>query len=99
MSSFGELYITEDCAYEFRSELDQEFGKNAWYLDGDNGYESAGEFPKYLIVDVLDKEEDAVIGKIGITSKHFLEEDEYSGEQVVEVEPVKIEILSNKNKQ
>jgi len=80
MTAEGILYVDETCRDKFKKQLDKEFGKDKWKLDGSPyGYIwNTAQMPPELAVDVLDDETDKVIGHIIIENKY---EKEYDGMQ------------------
>lgn len=80
MTAGGELYVDEDCRDKFQEQLDKEFGKDIWKLDGsDYSYIwNTASMPPELTVDVLNEETDEIIGNIIIENKY---EKEYDGMQ------------------
>ncbi len=89
MSSYGELYITEDVRDSFEDKLNNVFGKNEWYLNGNNnsGVCSADELDKKITVDVYDYE-DVKIGEIVVENGFEIEKE--AGERYINAYPNKL---------
>ena len=81
MSSKGFLYITENYRDCFKTELDEWFGLDKWFLDGNdfNGYEDESYFPESVEVNVRD-EEDKLLGRVLITNNFEIVEGEFGKE-------------------
>lgn len=98
MSSFGELYITEDCTDAFESELNKAFGKEKWRLDP-GSYANIwreNQMPTSIEVNVLNDMTDEIIGRVEIESKQRITTQH--GESYVEISPKKIKIINKVKK-
>ena len=98
MSSFGELYILEDCTDTFEEKLNKAFGEENWRLDCSKYRDvwNENEFPLSVELDVLDDDTDEKIGEVEITSKHKIEY-EYEA-HIIRIIPQKIKILQKVKK-
>lgn len=74
MSSFGELFVDEDCRDEFSEEIDTIFPDIDWRLDGSNYIDcwSVEDLLNILEVDILDNDTDDIIGSAVIRVKFKL---------------------------
>jgi len=95
MTSRGELYINEDCAWVFSSELNRDFGTDKWQLDGSkfSHINDMSQFPNIVDVDVADRDTQIIIGSARITSKPVIQKN--NNERWIEVVPQGIHITVN----
>ena len=96
MSAGGELYIGETCYDNFYDDFNKVFGKDTWRLD-QGKFSDAWDmsvFPLKVNVNVLDKEEDKVLGVATITSEAVVEDDGYT--RYIVLQPRSIEIVKVK---
>lgn len=76
MSSDGELYVGEQCRDMFADKLDKVFGKGKWSFDVGPFMSmwNMAEFPTTVEVNILEDDNDFVIGQAVITSVPSIEE-------------------------
>jgi len=98
MTAEGELYVDEECRDIFEKQLNKEFGKDKWRLDGTPyGYIwNRTQMPPEIAVDVLDIDTDEILGSVVITNKYSQEYDDMQDCMYLNPTPSKLKVTFKK---